>query len=420
MLRAGSLFYALAISVIIALLSSSLLLAAHFSRLSLQQDTAAEEVIRNANSGLQLLMSAEYNASREVNETDLFGRGMDSVQLGLKSWGAFEIALVRAHRNRFSHELIASVGWQPDANDQTALTLADLDRPLSVTGKTELRGDCYLPKSGIKRAYIEGESYSGSQLVYGLQKNADRFLPKYNDTLVKRIERLFDFVPGANDSVLPLDLFMTTDSICNSFRNRPLYIFSNGALSIRSKNISGQVCIISRRSVQVEKNSILKDVLIIAPQIQIADEVQGQFQAFARDSLETGTDLLLHYPSVLGLIATEKSPARALLLLGENSLVMGQVFACSLANDFKKQVIVQLEKESAVYGSIYSGGLVDLKGTVTGDVTCSKFELRTASAVYENHLMNAVINRPRRSAAFVASAITRKKSDHKAVAAWLE
>lgn len=420
MLRAGSLFYALAISVIIALLSSSLLLAAHFSRLSLQQDTAAEEVIRNANSGLQLLMSAEYNASREVSETDLFGRGMDSVQLGLKSWGAFEIALVRAHRNRFSHELIASVGWQPDADDQTALTLADLDRPLSVTGKTELRGDCYLPKSGIKRAYIEGESYSGSQLVYGLQKKADRFLPKYNDTLVKRIERLFDFVPGANDSVMPLTQFVALDSICNSFRNRPLYIFSNSALSIRSKYISGQVCIISRRSVQVEKNSILKDVLIIAPEIYIADEVQGQFQAFARDSLETGTDLLLHYPSVLGLIATEKSPARALLLLGEHSLVMGQLFACSLANDFKKQVIVQLEKESAVYGSIYSGGLVDLKGTVTGDVTCSKFELRTASAVYENHLMNAVINRPRRSAAFVASAITRKKSDHKAVVAWLE
>lgn len=420
MLRAGSLFYALAISVIIALLSSSLLLAAHFNRLSLQQDAASEDVIRNANSGLQLLLSSEYDGSHEINETDLFGRGMDSVRLELKTWGAFEIALVRSHRSRFSHELIASIGWQPDSNDETALTLADLDRPLSVTGKTALRGDCYLPKSGIKRAYIEGESYSGSQLVYGRQKNADRFLPKYNDTLVKRIERLFDFVPGSDDSVLPLAAFLAEDSICNSFRNRPLYIFSNGPLSIRSKYISGQVCIISHQSLHVEKDCVLKDALLVAPGIEIAGEVQGQFQAFARDSLATGKNSCLHYPSVLGLVATAKSPERSRLLLGEHSLVMGQLFACGPADDFKKQVIIRLEKESAVYGTIYSAGLVDLRGTVIGDLTCAKFELRTASAVYENHLMNAIIDRPRRSGKFVASSITRKKSDHKTIVAWLE
>lgn len=421
MLRGSSLFYGLAISVIMALVSTSLLVAAHYGRIRLQGDEMRERVIRNCESGLALLMADPPMVGHDApQDIDLFGNGRDSVLLENKSWGAFEIAISHAHNKSFSHELIAAIGWQGDVNDKTALVLADLDRALSISGNTKLTGDCYLPKAGIERAYIEGNSYCGDKLVYGQTKIADRFLPKYNDTLVKRISALFDFRPGANDSVIYAAAFDETDSINNSFLKRALYVFNEGTITINSQTICGQVCIISRKSICVKRNSSIHDALLIAPRIEIDDDVEGDFQAFARDTLMVGEKVHLHYPTVLGIIATEKSPDFSFLSIGKKSNIFGQLFACSIENDFRKHVIISTEKDSRVYGEIYSADLVDHKGEVLGDVVCVKFELKTPSAEYENHLLNAVIDRPRRSADYVASALTRKKTDHKKIVQWLK
>ena len=421
MLRAGSLFYALSISVILALVSISLLLGAHYTRMDLLRDQMREDVFRDSKSGLELLMGDQtaigYGSPKDI---DLFGNGSDSVLLEKKTWGAFEIAISHAHNKFFNRQLIASVGWQNQPNDRTALVLADLDKPLSITGKTRLAGDCYLPQAGIQRAYIEGQSYSGNKLVDGEIKTSNRFLPEYNDTLVKRIEKSFEFQPTENDSVIDLQQFQQSDSITNSFSNRPLYVFSEDTILIRSEKINGQVCIISRKGIRIGKNSSIQNALLLAPKIFIEDGVEGNFQAFARDSLVAGEKIHLHYPSVLGIIANSKSPDVSSLFIGEKSRIFGQLFACSTANDFRKHVIISTAIESIIYGEIYSADLVEHRGTVFGDLVCAKFELKTASAEYENHLMDAVIDRPKRSEDFVASAIARKKTDHETVIEFLK
>ena len=101
MLRAGSLFYALSISVILALVSISLLLGAHYTRMDLLRDQMREDVFRDSKSGLELLMGDQtaigYGSPKDI---DLFGNGSDSVLLEKKTWGAFEIAISHAH-NKF-------------------------------------------------------------------------------------------------------------------------------------------------------------------------------------------------------------------------------------------------------------------------------------------------------------------------------
>lgn len=415
MLRAGSLFYALAIAVIIALICSGVLLAASMNRIAMVNDVSSEELIRNANSGMEILLSDEM-----TGELDLFGRGMDSVRLEKKNWGAFQIAVSTAHRRNQSFRLISMTGWQCDENDRTALVLADLDRPLSVSGKTELRGDCYLPEAGIKRAYIEGESYSGDKLVYGQIKKADRFLPKYNDSLVKQISALFSFSPGIQDSVLPYETFLTSDSIANSFLNPVLYIRSAQAISIGEKIICGQVCIISAKAIRVGENSHIENAILIAPQIFIEEKAEGQFQAFARDSLHVEKNVRLNYPSVLGLIADKNAPENAVVEFQEETFLAGQVFACTTSPDFRKHVLIRIEKKAVVYGYVYSSDLADLQGEIIGDLVCATFELKTNSAVYENHLLNAVIDRNKRSADFTGSALVRKKNDHAEIVQWLQ
>lgn len=416
MLRGGSLFYALAITVIMGLVSSSLLLAAYYTRLHLQRDEIREEVIRNSSSGLELIMDEQfitgYNASADI---DLFGNGTDSVLLETKPWGAFEIAIASAHNKSFRRTRIAAIGWKCEANDKTALTIADLDRPLSITGNTKLTGDCYLPKSGIQRAYIEGQNYSGDKMVYGNIKAADRFIPNYNDTLVKRIKNLFEFQPANDDSIIHMEQFAASDSIENSFLNKTLYIFSAGPIKIDDQKITGQVCIISLSAIRIGKNSSVHNALLVAPYIEIENETEGDFQAFARDSFHVGEKVHLHYPTVLGIIATVRSPDLAAMLIGEKTHIMGQLFACSIQNDFRKHVLIITGKESIVYGEIYSTDLLDHKGKVYGEVICTKFQLKTPSAEYENHLMNAVIDRTKRSPEYVASALTRKRTDRKAI-----
>ncbi len=420
MLRGGSLFYALAITVIMGLVSSSLLLSAYYTRLQLQRDEIKEEIIRNAKSGLEIAMSEHFTSNyTSPSDIDLFGKGTDSVFLEVKPWGAFEIVISRAHNKSFVHELIAAVGWKPEQNDQTALFLADLDRPLSITGNTKLTGDCYLPEAGIQRAYIEGSNYSGDKLVYGNTKVSDRFLPKYNDSLVNRLKLLFEFQPQQNDSVMHYNTFLQADSISNSFLNKTLYIFNEGAISITTQKLSGHICIISSQSIKVGKNSAIENILLIAPHIEIEDETEGVFQAFARDSLQAGEEVHLHFPTVLGIIASKKSSDLASLVIGSKSTIFGQVFACNLESDFRRHVLISTAKESIIYGQIYSTDLVDHKGSVYGNVICSKFELKTPSAEYENHLMNAVIDRPKRSSDYVASALTRKATDKKAIVQWL-
>jgi len=41
---------------------------------------------------------------------------------------------------------------------------------------------------------------------------------------------------------------------------------------------------------------------------------------------------------------------------------------------------------------VYSNGFLELKGEVFGSVVCQSFILRTASSVYENHLLNTTID----------------------------
>jgi hypothetical protein len=375
-------------------------------------------VLRNARSGIELLLGS-HPGSDVAAEHDLFGRGIDSVRLTKRCWGAFEIALSTAHRRNETEELIALVGWQ-DANDNTALVLADLDRPLAITGQSELRGDCYLPVAGIKRAYIEGQSYGGDRLVYGQEKKAPRFLPPCNDTLVKKLLALFDFIPVGDDSVFPLEMFSATDSIYNSFRNKPLFIFASGALMIDAQDISGQVCIVSRTKITIGKNASITNALLVAPEIEIEKDAEGQFQAFARDTLIVHENVRLHYPSVLGIIGTARSADVALLQMKKGSHIMGQLFGAGTSSDFRKRVLIAVDANALVYGSIYCADLVDLKGSVFGDVTCAKFELRTNSAVYENHLLSAVINRSKRSPEFAASALSGKKGSRKTVVQWLD
>jgi hypothetical protein len=420
MLRGGTLFYALGIAVVLALMSGGLLLTAHFERLSLLHDQRSDAVIRNTASGLELLMGTQQLVPYDTpTEIELYGDGHDSVQLTLRRWGLFGVALSQAHNGTLTHRTAALTGFRAPATDNTALRVADLERPLGICGNTTLRGDCYLPTGGIRRTYVEGQNYTGQRDVYGLEKKAARMLPEPDKALVRRIDSLLAGKFLATDSLVAFAALANTDSLTHSFFASPAIVKSSGALVLSNFSVSGNVCFYSPVRIKVEASAQLTNVLLVAPYIEIDNEVTGCFQAFARDSLRTGKKVALTYPSVLGIITTKQSPEQTRLHIGEENTIAGLVFGIQTVPDFRRTLLISIDKKTELTGQLWCNDLVDLKGEVYGDVTCKMFRLQTPSAVYENQLLNAVIDRSKRPAAFVQPALVNESSMQLHVAQWL-
>jgi len=418
MLKAGSIYYALAVALLIALLCGSLILFASANRTQLQWSRRMCNVRLNAASGMQVLMSEQPPVPYgEKTVIDLYGRRQDSVELQRKEWGLYEVAIARAFSGTEQFLEAAIVGRLPDTTDRTALWLADLDRPLALCGKTELRGTCYLPEAGLKRAYIEGQSYTGDRMVYGEIKKSERFLPKLNEALIDKLQKLLNAEFSETDSLGDISMLLENDSLSHSFLKRPLCFYSATPLDLSGKSLSGQITLVSGSAITVSAETRLNGVLLAAPRIVFKEGFSGRVQAVARDSmiLEKGTQLL--YPSVAALVAGPRSPEQAGMRVKEKSLVEGTVLAWRAQDDFRKQAVLSFGKETEVQGFVYSNGQLDLKGSVYGQVICNKFLLVTPSAVYEHHLLNAVIDRSKLQRAFAASVLLQENGK-KIKAAW--
>ncbi len=393
MIKAASLFYAIVISIIIAIISSSLILFAYLHRIEFDNLQTQQRLNSNTNSGLNLLMAQQSLV--EVGQQkiiDLYGMREDSVFLSRQLWGAFEILVSRAiFRNR-QQEQVAFSGCPTDSSNLYCLYLADENKPLALCGNTKIKGTAFLPKAGVERAYIEGQNFIGSQLVTGAIKKSKNELPVFNPLLLKNMQHLLEEKRlNDTDSLLQITRPFSGDSIHNSFKNNTLILSKNGPVRIENGTYSGNIIITSDTVIVVASSAILKDIILAAPKIIIEESFIGYLQIFATDSIIVKKNVSFHYPSVLGLVS--KTPAdQCAIVLNENDSLTGNIFVNQVRIDGYVRAGIRIGKKCVVTGQIYCNGYVELQGSVYGSLMCSKFLLVTPSSVYENHLLNAVID----------------------------
>ena len=190
-LDAGILSSVLAIALIIATLCASLISLAYYYRMATLQHTIVDRLENNAQSGINLLLAtSDHSDASEGYWKDLFGQKQDSVWLHQKPWGVYQVGIARARTGNKSRQKVALFGRKPDQTGQSALYLVDEQRPLSIAGRTQLIGRCYLPKAGIKSAYINRIGYQGEQLVKGSTQESQSSLPKLSPDVVAHLRRL--------------------------------------------------------------------------------------------------------------------------------------------------------------------------------------------------------------------------------------
>ena len=395
-LKAGALQFVVFIAVLIALLLSGLMLYAYTFLYMKEQSKGAIENVQLSDSGIAyLLQQKEINT--DTLSLDFVKNENQTLKVQLSQWGIFEKAFTITQFRKKRFVKTALIGSMLNSEESPTLFLQETQNPLTVVGNTVIRGIAYLPTQGAKSGYIAGNSYYGSQLVYGSIKKSTPVLPKLNKNVLDMIPfYLNDYKPTNQEDYINLE---THQRIVVSFKEKIKGTFSKEAIVLENREITGNIIIKSDTLIRVKKTALLKDLILIAPIIEIEDGTTGNFQAIASKRITVGKGCKLDYPSSLVLYQDNKSnpnemstiPFENQIYIGSGTVLKGSLcyFQTTEIADFKTQVI--LDTEARIKGQVYCNGNFELKGTVSGSVYTKQFVANQAGSIFVNHIYNGTI-----------------------------
>ena len=360
--------------------------------------------------GINLILGDEHVVEYDTPiSVDLFQTGNDSVNLKKSVWGVFEVASATAYNHKDSSSQTVLYGYKPDTILKSAMYLSDQNRALFLCGTTKIKGVCYLPEAGVKRAYIEGQGYINSDLIDGTEKRSKTVLPKLDEKLSAYLAKQFlDTNASVNTAEIP-------DTIHHSFSKPTLVIeIGNSIFTLNQKVLSGNIMIKSKGKLIISAENKLNNIQVYATAIVVEENFKGTLQLFARDSLIIHKNCTLNYPSALGIIKDRFKLFQQFIKIEEGSVVEGICFGFCSVTDLNR-VRITVDEKALVYGQLYSDGFAEIKGTVHGHVTCDNFRLRTPSSTYDNHLLNATIDFSKLSTTFVGSALLPSVKEKKVI-----
>ncbi|MGV6862294.1 MAG: hypothetical protein ACWA41_11010 [Putridiphycobacter sp.] len=381
-LQSSAMYYAMFLLTMVSIIIAGLF---QFSLLNNKLETQLEIeriLTNNAKSGIAYGQAYFLELEpRKKNFIRLYDEGIDSVILTKKNWGGYQIIESKAIHHNLIKTKIALVGSK-SPTDLPTLFLADQGRPLSLCGKTKIKGTVEIPQSGVKRAYIAGESYQGDKLIYGTQTNSSKQLPQINIEVVEKINSIDEAYINWDSDLAYLD---------SPFDSLPTYFYSKQPIFIKNQSLKGQILIESTDSIVVMGTADLNNVILKSPTIIIENNFRGSIQCIASEKIELKENVILEYPSLLGVNEQISSENDSKIIIGENSQIVGTVFLISQVPNFRKPLQLQILENSVVNGLVYCDGQTELKGKVNGSIYTQSFNLNTASSSYQNYLLNAEI-----------------------------
>ena len=390
----GALQFTLFIGIIIAILLGSLILLQNTHRILIRQSKATIENIQLANSGINYLLNYDELFSDTLSIGSL-GNTNQKVEVNLSLWGIFEKGTVKAtHRKKILYKS-ALLGTKLESGERPNLYLQDNYKPLLIVGNTLLKGIVYVPNKEIRPGYIAEESYYGKKLVDGIIKKSDPLLPKLKTNYRENIENFTSSIAYNSLSFLTEEELM--NKTCSFLKPTKIY-YKKAIIELSNNILTGNIIIKSDTGVIIKKTAVLKDVIILAPRVEVEDNAYGNFQIIASKKIIIGENCKFNYPSSVVLIPkkeslkTLNSPSEEnQIIIGKNSEIKGSVcyFKSTKDNDFNTQITVS--ENTVVKGEIYCQGNLELMGKIIGSVYTEQFIVNTAGSIFVNHIYNGQI-----------------------------
>ncbi len=392
-LKGYALPFAVFISVIIVILSSTLILAAHYNNRFYNRITLLDKLNANASSAINLLLVHSDMLEDGGEKTiSLYGETADSVKMEKESWGVFDLFTVTASHQRLKVKRSAIAGNYKYDSTNVAFFVSDRGKPISVAGNVDIRGNTVLPESGFKQANIEGKTFTGRRIADNEIHKSNQLLPPLSESIA-RLSTDYFLTKYVNNTtkVIPFEE-MRDDSLVVSFLDSVTVLYSSYPITLNYRFLQGKIVVISEKEILISNTSQLNDVVCVAPYIKVEKHFTGKLQLLARDSIAVSDDCYLKYPSVVGVISQEQTSKPPSVRIGEKSTLCGMVFLYRKAAEADKQPLLRLSKGSVVKGQVYSNGYTEIKGSIHGSLYTDRFFLSTPSAIYENTLMDSDID----------------------------
>ncbi|WP_199119344.1 hypothetical protein [Pedobacter sp. ASV28] len=411
MLKAGALYFSIVITFIIAIISAALIMLVAHYRNGYLKDLRYQRLLNNLNSGVAYALADRTNLDY-TKTIDLYGQETDSLVIGRKLWGIYELAQLQVFIFQDTIKKSFLIGTEPDS---VALYLSDEDRPISISGNTKIVGNVLLPKSGIRQSYAEGKPYTGDQLIYkGTIGNSERILPPLKKEILAKLTSNFEEGGKGKWPILKHKRLKV------SFLDSTQYINLPKVAILQDVELEGNMVLYADSVVTISASAQLNGIQLYAPIIKVEKGFKGNCQLFASDSIIVANQTIFTYPSALGIIKMEHSVDQPQISLGDEVQFNGIIFSYEEKRSLM-QTLIALGKNTQVKGEVYSTGLLKLEKEVSiiGKTSCNRFIMRTPTTLYENFLIDVNFNRKARSSYYLSSRLFDDKRKNQ-VLKWVE
>src|SRR5689334_22602042 len=133
--KGSSLVITIVISLVLAIICSTMILLAYFNRIHQQREDDLNRVERNLTSAINLVLADSSVYIQPHTETfDLFDEQKDSVTIQRELWGLFGVASVNTFHNRRSKQAHFFYGRYMSDTLNACLYVAEHNRPIALAG----------------------------------------------------------------------------------------------------------------------------------------------------------------------------------------------------------------------------------------------------------------------------------------------
>jgi len=385
-LKGGALFISVMLSVIIGCILTLFILVTTYNQRNVTVFAQSSQLFYNLKSAFQLAQSAYFTP--EKNYTWMKNQlNDDSIRIKKLHWGAYLIICAET-KNR--HQYLSESGlFGTCMSPDTGLMVADNSRPVGLSGNVIFKSACYLPRAGVKPAYIEGQSYISNASNGRFTRQSPSAIPAINLEMVKGLKQQLSLGIQNFDS-----LVTTLPIVFNQSFNQSTVLWETSTTQLTNLQLSNNIKIIAG-SLQVDSSVHLNNILIVCKNIRFKKGFKGKVHVIASDSISMEEGCEFSYPSSF-VVFSEKAQVTGFsyIQFNKDCKFFGGVLALNDPSDANSltKVFIKLNADSEINGFIYSSDYIHIEGQVNATVMANKLLLKTPSAVYENHLLGCEIN----------------------------
>ncbi|MBA4241879.1 MAG: hypothetical protein C0448_14230 [Sphingobacteriaceae bacterium] len=386
-LKGGALYVAVIISILISIILSLFIVVAYYNIQSVQSQNSLMQLHYSLDSGFEMAKSNYYNSNLATTWQKM-PYNNDSIIVNKMPWGCFTLIDVKAKNNHFRIRKTGLFGTL--ATTDTALMITEQNKPIGLAGHIKFKGMCYLPKAGIKTAYIEGSSFSDLNSLRPFIKPAPNYIPEIDENYLKSINVTQSELNSYTDSLISF----IPETLNQSFENKTAVIQS-GDIALSSQILSNNIKIISSDLITVENTCQLNNILLVARKVIFKKGFKGTVHVIAKDSIVTEDECEFNYPSSFCVIATNKVIKPSIevkgIFFGKQCKLKGGLLA-SNNNNQTSRMMIKLNKDFELIGNLYCSDYADLQGKLFGTIICKTILLQTESGTYDSHLLNSILD----------------------------